>query len=119
VCSHAVSLPKAADQPPSVGRRGNRSPRHPVAISVIVDLYTSAFCEPCHLTRAVLAEAARLVPEAEIVERDVVAFEARAETDGIEVTPTVIVRSSDGVEVFRARGVPTLPQVLTALAKAV
>src|SRR5690348_4703493 len=55
---------------------GNRGPRHPVAPGVIVDLYTSAFCEPCHLTRAVLADAARLVPAARIVERDVVAFEA-------------------------------------------
>ena len=86
---------------------------------MIVDLYTSAFCEPCHLTRAVLADAARLVPAAKIVERDVVAFESQAEADGIEVTPTVIVRSTDGSEVFRAQGVPTLPQVLTALAKAV
>ena len=88
-------------------------------MDVIVDLYTSAFCEPCHLTRAVLADAARLVPTAQLVERDVVAFEAQAEADGIQVTPTVIVRSSDGTEVFRAQGVPTLPQVLTALAKAV
>jgi protein-disulfide isomerase len=86
---------------------------------VIVDLYTSAFCEPCHLTRAVLADAARLVPAARIVERDVVTFESQAELDGIEVTPTVIVRDAEGTEVFRAQGVPTLPQVLTALAKAV
>ena len=86
---------------------------------MIVDLYTSAFCEPCHLTRAVLADAARLVPAAQIVERDIVKFESRAEVDGILVTPTVIVRSADGTEVFRAQGVPTLPQVLTALAKAI
>ena len=86
---------------------------------MIVDLYTSAFCEPCHLTRAVLADAARLVPAAQIAERDVVAFESQAEVDGIRVTPTVIVRSADGTEVFRAEGVPTLPQVLTALAKAI
>jgi hypothetical protein len=99
--------------------RGNRRASRAVDPEVIVDLYTSAFCEPCHLTRAVLADAARLVPAAQIVERDVVAFEAQAEVDGIEVTPTVIVRSADGIEVFRARGVPTLPQVLTALAKAV
>ena len=86
---------------------------------MIVDLYTSAFCEPCHLTRAVLADAARLVPAAQIVERDVVKYEEQAEVDGILVTPTVIVRSADGTEVFRAQGVPTLPQVLTALAKAI
>ena len=93
-------------------------PASEVAIDVIVDLYTSAFCEPCHLTRAVLADAARLVPAAEITERDVVKFEAQAEVDGIRVTPTVIVRSADGTEVFRAEGVPNLPQVLTAFAKA-
>ncbi|MEP6843596.1 MAG: thioredoxin, partial [Pseudolysinimonas sp.] len=69
---------------------------------MIVDLYTSAFCEPCHLTRAVLADAARLVPVATIVERDVVAFELQAEADGILATPTVIVRDADGKEVFRA-----------------
>lgn len=86
---------------------------------MIVDLYTSAFCEPCHLTRAVLTDATRLVPAARIVERDVVAFESRAEVDGVLVTPTVIVRTEDGDEVFRAQGVPTLPQVLAALAKAV
>ena len=119
MCSHAVSLPKAADEPPGAARSGNREPSLAVGINVIVDLYTSAFCEPCHLTRAVLADAARLVPAAQIVERDVVAFGAQAETDGIQVTPTVIVRSSDGAEVFRAQGVPTLPQVLAALAKAV
>jgi len=86
---------------------------------VIVDLYTSAFCEPCHLTRAVLADAVRLVPAAEVTERDVVHSEAQAEADNIRVTPTVIVRSADGTEVFRAEGVPTLPQVLSALAKAI
>ena len=97
---------------------GNPAGDGEVACEVIVDLYTSAFCEPCHLTRAVLADAARLVPAAQVVERDVVKFEAQAEVDDIRVTPTVIVRSSDGTEVFRAEGVPTLPQVLTAFAKA-
>ena len=29
---------------------------------MIAELYTSAFCGPCHATRAVLADAARLVP---------------------------------------------------------
>lgn len=86
---------------------------------MIVDLYTSAFCEPCHLTRAVLADAARVVPAAQVIERDVVAFASQAEADGILSTPTVIVRTADGTEVFRAQGVPTLPQVLTALARAV
>ncbi len=85
---------------------------------MIVDLYTSAFCEPCHITRAVLGDAARLVPAATVVERDVVAFGEQAEADGIRVTPTVIVRGADGSEVFRGEGIPTLPQVLSALARA-
>jgi protein-disulfide isomerase len=70
------------------------------------------------LTRAVLDRAAVLVPAAIIEERDIVKFEDRAEHDGIRVTPTVIVRSADGVEAFRAEGVPSLNQVLVALAKA-
>lgn len=84
-----------------------------------VALYTSSFCDPCIHTRAVLAEAARLVPAAEIDERDVAFATSEAEADGIRSTPTVIVRDAHDVEVFRAEGVPTLNQVLVALAKAV
>jgi protein-disulfide isomerase len=82
-------------------------------------LYTSAFCEPCMQTRAVLAEVERLVPDAQVTERDVARFIDSAEADGIRFTPTVIVNNADGVEVFRAEGVPTLAQVLVAAAKAV
>ena len=57
--------------------------------------FSSAFCEPCMQTRAVLAEA-----------------------EGIRTTPTVIVKNAAGTEVFRAAGVPTLAQVLVAAAKA-
>jgi protein-disulfide isomerase len=70
------------------------------------------------VTRSVLAEAARLVPTASVVELDVARFESEAEADGIRVTPTVIIASEDGSEVFRAEGAPTLNQVLVALAKA-
>ena len=86
---------------------------------MIVDLYSSSFCAACSATRSVLEEAARLVPTAEIVERNIAIAPDAAEADGILSTPTVIVRDSGGAEVFRAEGVPTLPQVLTALAKAV
>ncbi|HWU45912.1 MAG TPA: thioredoxin family protein [Humibacter sp.] len=82
-------------------------------------LYTSAFCEPCRQTRAVLAEAERLVPAARLSEFDVVRYETQAAGEGISTTPTVIVRSDDGAEVFRAEGVPTLRQVLAAAARAV
>ena len=82
-------------------------------------LFTSAFCEPCMQTRAVLAEAARLVPAATVTELDIVRYEDRAVAEGIRTTPTVIVRDASGAEVFRAEGVPTVQQVLVAAAKAV
>ena len=91
----------------------------PVDPEVNVELYTSAFCEPCRVTRGVLGEAARLVPAAEIVEYDVAMASERAEAAGIRVTPTVLVHDAAGVEVFRGVGVPSLNQVLTALAAAV
>ncbi len=70
------------------------------------------------LTRAALAEASRLVPAAKIAELDIVRDVKEAERAGIRSTPTVIVCTDDGSEVFRAEGVPTVNQVLTAFAKA-
>lgn len=71
------------------------------------------------LTRAVLAEVTKLVPAAKIAELDVVRDVAEAERAGITSTPTVIIANDAGDEVFRAEGVPTVNQVLVALAKAV
>ncbi|MFC6355310.1 thioredoxin family protein [Luethyella okanaganae] len=82
-------------------------------------LFTSAFCEPCLQTRGVLAEAARLVPVASVVEFDVARHTDVAEAAHIRSTPTVVVVDAGGTEVFRATGVPTLSQVLVAAAKAV
>ena len=101
-----------------------RWPRNPsagagVATDVIVDLYSSSFCGACTATRAVLDEAARLVPAASVVERNVATVPDAAAAEDIRSTPTVIVRREDGTEVFRAEGVPTLNQVLVAAAKAV
>lgn len=86
---------------------------------VTLTLYTSAFCQPCMQTRAVLAEAARMVPRLVVAERDVTRFAESAEADGIRATPTVIVMDAAGTEVFRAEGVPTLSHVLKAAAMAV
>lgn len=80
--------------------------------------FSSSFCEPCMQTRDVLAEVARMVPNATVTELDVARDNAEAEAAGIRSTPTVIVRNADGVEVFRAIGAPTLDQVLVAAAKA-
>jgi thiol-disulfide isomerase/thioredoxin len=86
---------------------------------VNLDFYTSAFCDPCIMTRAVVEDVRKLVPAAVIRELDVARDEDKAREDGIRSTPTIIVRSDDGAEVFRAAGIPTVNQVLVALAKAV
>ena len=81
-------------------------------------LYSSAFCEPCMQTRAVLAEVDRLVPGARVRDVDVVRNEEEAVRMRIRSTPTIVVRADDGTDVFRAEGVPTLTQLLAAAAKA-
>ena len=81
--------------------------------------FSSAFCEPCTQTRAVLADVSKLVPTAKIAELDIVRDEAETLRASIRLTPTVIILADDGNEVFRAEGVPTVNQVLIALAKAV
>ena len=70
------------------------------------------------ITRSVLAEAGRLVSNMNLVEHDIVRDETEAQHHLIRSTPTVIVSGTDGVEVFRAEGIPSLNQVLVALAKA-
>ena len=84
-----------------------------------LELFTSAFCDPCHRAREVIAEAQRLVPVLQVDERDVAAHQARAAELGIRSTPTTIIRSEDGAEVLRAEGVPTLARLLTALARSI
>jgi thiol-disulfide isomerase/thioredoxin len=81
--------------------------------------FSSAFCDPCIQTRAILREVSELVPDVRVAELDVALDAAEAERADIRVTPTVIVVNGSGEEVFRAEGVPTLNQVLVALAKAV
>lgn len=81
--------------------------------------FSSAFCDPCVQTRAVLEQVARLVPAAAIAELDAAGDSAEAERAGIRSTPTVVVLDAADREVFRAEGVPTVNQVLVALAKAV
>ncbi|MEV4736161.1 MULTISPECIES: thioredoxin family protein [unclassified Microbacterium] len=81
-------------------------------------LISSSFCGACARTRSVLRDAARYLPDARITEIDVAADPDAAEALGIRFTPTVIVRDIAGAEVFRAEGVPTVPQVLTAAVRA-
>jgi thiol-disulfide isomerase/thioredoxin len=81
--------------------------------------FSSAFCDPCFHTRAVLKEVAKLVPAVKIAELDVADYSSEAERAGIRSTPTVVIVDGSNKEVFRAEGVPTLNQVLVALAKTV
>lgn len=87
--------------------------------TVEFELFTSSFCGACAQTRAVLNRAIRHIPGGAVVSEHDIAFEPdRAESAGIRVTPTVIVRDADGTEVLRASGIPTIPQVLTAAVRA-
>ena len=90
-----------------------------VALGVNLDLYTSAFCDPCIITRSVIADVQRVVPAVVVRELDVAREENLAREAGIRSTPTIVVRNESGDEVFRAEGIPTINQVLVALAKAV
>lgn len=81
-------------------------------------LVTSSFCGACARTRSVLTDAVRFLPDAMITEIDVARDPERAEELDIRFTPTVIIRDDAGAVVFRAEGVPTVPQVLTAAVRA-
>lgn len=81
-------------------------------------LVTSAFCGACARTRSVLNDAVRFLPGAAVVEIDVARDPDAAEALDIRFTPTVLIRDDSGTTVFRAEGVPTVPQVLTAAVKA-
>ena len=81
--------------------------------------FSSSFCDPCIQTRSVLEQVEKLVPAASIAELDVARDSAEAERAGIRSTPTIVVLDSNDAEVFRAEGVPSVNQVLVALAKAV
>jgi thioredoxin 1 len=80
-------------------------------------MFSSLFCVPCQATRRVLAEVQRLLPWLPVDELDVAAHPDRAEAEGIRSTPTILVLAGDR-EALRAEGVPTAPQVLQAVARA-
>jgi thiol-disulfide isomerase/thioredoxin len=86
---------------------------------MMLELYTSAFCGPCHAARAVVAEARALVPSLVVDEADVAARPDQAEHRDVRSTPTLVVTRDDGEVVFRSPGVPTLDRLLGALALAV
>ncbi|GAB7303356.1 Glutaredoxin [Clavibacter michiganensis subsp. michiganensis] len=82
-----------------------------------VVMFTSLFCVPCQATRRVLADVQRLLPWLPVEELDVAAHPDLAEAESIRSTPTILVRAGDR-QVLRAEGVPTAPQVLQAVVRA-
>lgn len=110
--------PTASPSKPSTSVGTNFGAR-PVGLFVNLLFFSSSFCDPCIQTRGVLKLVAELVPTVKIAELDVARDTDEAERAGIRSTPTVIVTNAEGGEVFRAEGVPTVHQVLAALAKAV
>ncbi|MBF4616867.1 thioredoxin family protein [Clavibacter sp. VKM Ac-2873] len=82
-----------------------------------VVMFSSLFCMPCQATRRTLQEVQRLLPWLPVEELDVAAHPETAEAERIRSTPTILVRAGDR-EVLRAEGVPTAPQVLQAVVRA-
>ena len=81
-------------------------------------LFTSSFCGACALTRERIDMVAEAVGKDRVTWREVnvAADPARAEEEGIDVTPTVVLARPDGTELMRAGGIPTIEQVLRAIA---
>jgi hypothetical protein len=82
------------------------------------ELFSSSFCGACARTRSVLQAASGALPGSSLSEHDVAIEPDLAEANGIEATPTVIVRNARGDEVFRAVGVPSVDQAMSAAALA-
>jgi glutaredoxin len=84
-----------------------------------VTLYSSSFCGACASTRAALENIAPLLGErVEWREVNVAADPEGSERANITSTPTVVITGAEGDERMRAAGVPTTPQLLTAIAAA-
>ena len=79
-----------------------------------LELYTQPFCAPCIRTRQTVARAQKLLPDLQVEEINVVEQVERGEELGITSTPLM----QGETEKFRASDTPTLPQLLTAIARA-
>lgn len=94
-----------------------RSPDPSLSFPMRLELYTSAFCGACHAARGSVDEALRLVPGVTAAEFDVAFDPDRAEARDIVSTPTIVLTDDEGAELFRAAGAPSVPQLLTAVAR--
>lgn len=100
----------AEDLRPLIARHGERA--------TLVQ-FSSAFCAPCRATRTVLTKAAGQVSGVVHLEIDAESNLELVRRLGIVKTPTTLVLDRGGREVVRATGQPRLPEVMSALGKAV
>ena len=77
--------------------------------------FSSAFCQPCRVTRVVLADVAAKVDGVEHIELDAESHLDLVREIGILRTPTTLVLDREGRITARASGVPRKDQVLAAL----
>jgi thiol-disulfide isomerase/thioredoxin len=77
--------------------------------------FSSAFCQPCRVTRVVLADVASKVDGVEHIEIDAESHLDLVREIGILRTPTTLVLDREGRITARASGVPRKDQVLAAL----
>jgi hypothetical protein len=77
--------------------------------------FSSAFCQPCRVTRLTLQRASSLVPGVAHVEVDAESHLDVVRALHVTRTPTTLVLDRDGREVRRATGAPRLSAVLAAL----
>jgi hypothetical protein len=79
--------------------------------------FSSAFCQPCRTTRAVLATVSRTQPGIAHVEVDAESHLELVRRLGIRRTPTTLVLDAAGRELGRAVGVPRPDALLAAVAE--
>lgn len=77
--------------------------------------FSSAFCAPCRVTRAILEEVAATEPGIVHVDIDAEHELALVRELGIMRTPTTLILDRTGRELARAAGAPRRDQVLAAL----
>ena len=79
--------------------------------------FSSAFCQPCRATRAVLSDVAGTVPGVRHLEVDAESQLEAVRTLGILRTPTTLVVDSAGTVVQRASGQPRKADVIAAVGR--
>lgn len=79
--------------------------------------FSSAFCQPCRATRAILDEVTQLVEGLAYVEIDAESHLEQIRALDIRRTPTVVFVDAAGVEFARASGQPRKADVIATVAR--